>query len=77
MQINSSPSALFTMSPESPTIGNQLGDDSFQIQDPITGLFYIINFAWKCSMQKRLYAQMFFLKGDIHGAMQTRKDASL
>lgn len=65
MQINPSPSALFTMSPESPTIGNQLGDDSFQIQDPITGLFYIINFAWKCSMQKRLYAQMCFLKGDI------------
>lgn len=65
MQINASPSALITMSPESPTISNQLGDEFFQIQDPNTGLFYTVNFAWKCSMQKRLYAQMYFIKGDI------------
>jgi len=65
MQINSSQSPLFTMSPESPIIANKLGDDSFQIQDPITGLFYIINFAWKYSLQKRLFAQMYFIRGDI------------
>lgn len=65
MQTNANPSALFTMSAESPSISNQLGDESFQIQDPSTGLFYIVNFAWKCSMQKRLYAQMYFIKGDI------------
>lgn len=65
MQINATQSALFTMLAEPQKIANQYGDESFQIQDPITGIFYIVNFAWKCSIQKRLYAQMCFLKGDI------------
>ncbi|MGE8410096.1 MAG: hypothetical protein ACN6QH_24010 [Pseudomonas sp.] len=65
MQINAAPSALLTMLTEPQKIANQYGDEFFQIQDPITGIFYIVNFAWKCSMQKRLYAQMFFMKGDI------------
>lgn len=44
---------------------NTLGDDTFQIQDPITGLFYSANFRWKCSIAKRLYAQTLFLQSDV------------
>ncbi|MDC6378987.1 hypothetical protein BW687_002205 [Pseudomonas graminis] len=46
-------------------IANQLGDEIFQFQDPITGLFYSANFAWKCSVAKRLYAQTLFLASDV------------
>lgn len=60
-----SPSALFTLAPVNPAICNQYGDELFQIQDPLTGKFYTISFAWNCSMAKRLYAQMYFLQGDI------------
>ncbi|WP_146114717.1 site-specific integrase [Pseudomonas frederiksbergensis] len=59
------PSALFTLAPVNPAICNQYGDELFQIQDPLTGKFYTISFAWNCSMAKRLYAQMYFLQGDI------------
>ncbi|WLG92539.1 hypothetical protein [Pseudomonas cucumis] len=59
------PFALFALAPENPAICNQYGDELFQIQDPLTGKFYTISFAWNCSMAKRLYAQMYFLQGDI------------
>ena len=59
------PFALFVLAPENPAICNQYGDELFQIQDPLTGRFYTISFAWNCSMAKRLYAQMYFLQGDI------------
>ena len=48
-----------------PGIANQLGDEMFQIQDPITGRFYSVSFRWKCSIAKRLYAQTLFLASDI------------
>jgi integrase len=51
----------------SPAILNRHGDDLFQIQDPLTGLYYSASFAWKCSPAKRLYAQMLFLQSDITG----------
>lgn len=65
MQNTAAPSALFTMTTEDPKVLNQYGDESFQIQDPMTGQFYSVSFAWNCSMAKRLYAQMYFLAGDI------------
>lgn len=65
MQNTAAPSALFAMTTEDPKILNQYGDELFQIQDPMTGHFYSVSFAWNCSMAKRLYAQMYFLAGDI------------
>jgi integrase len=53
------------MSEMNPELANQLGDEIFQIQDPITGLFYSANFAWKCSIAKRLWAQTLFLASDL------------
>ncbi|MCF5228610.1 MULTISPECIES: hypothetical protein [unclassified Pseudomonas] len=58
-------SPLITMATEDPEKQNKFGDELFQIQDPQTGLFYTVSFVWKCSMQKRLYAQMYFMAGDI------------
>lgn len=58
-------SPLITMATEDPAKQNKFGDELFQIQDPQTGLFYTVSFVWKCSMQKRLYAQMYFMAGDI------------
>jgi integrase len=48
-----------------PEIANQLGDEMFQFQNSITGLFHSANFAWKCSIAKRLYAQTLFLASDV------------
>jgi len=59
------PSPLITSTTQDLAKQNKYGDELFQIQDPLTGLFYTISFAWKCSLQKRLYAQMYFLAGDI------------
>lgn len=56
---------LITVATEDPAKQNKYGDELFQIQDPQTGLFYTVSFLWKCSVQKRLYAQMYFLAGDI------------
>lgn len=58
-------SPLVTMAAEDPEKQNKYGDELFQIQDPISGLFYTASFAWNCSMAKRLYAQMFFMAGEI------------
>jgi integrase len=44
---------------------NQYGDETFQIQDPLTGSFYNVNFVWDCSLEKRVYAQMHFMHSDV------------
>lgn len=63
MPRNSAP--LITLEPQNEAIQNQYGDDYFQIQDPLTGKFYTLSFVWKCSMAKKVYAQMYFLEGGI------------
>ncbi|WP_426215185.1 hypothetical protein [Pseudomonas sp. DWRC2-2] len=65
MQNQAPSSPLFTMAVDDPAKLNKYGDEIFQIQDPLTGSFFDVSFAWKCSMMKRLYAQMYFMAGDI------------
>ncbi|WP_422422167.1 hypothetical protein [Pseudomonas sp. GZD-222] len=57
--------ALFTLNAQNEAIQNQYGDDHFQIQDPLTGNFYTVSFVWNCSLAKKVYAQMYFLEGEI------------
>lgn len=56
---------VISMKEMNPEIANQLGDEMFQIQDPISGSFYSVSFDWQCSMAKRLYAQSLFLASDV------------
>lgn len=57
--------ALITLSPQIESMPNQLGDDCFLIQEPLQGKFYTVSFEWNCSKSKKVFAQMYFLQGDI------------
>jgi hypothetical protein len=43
---------------------NEIGDDKFKVQDPLTGNFYIIDFSWKCTLAKRVFGQTLFIHGN-------------
>lgn len=57
--------AFITLSPQTESMPNQYGDDCFLIQEPLDGKFYTVSFQWNCSLSKRVYAQMYFLQGEI------------